>query len=296
MAIARMTQSMLSHQALTGMQLGLDRLARVQEQLSTGRVINRPSDDPTGATSAMRIRTSLADQRQFVRNADDGLGWLNQIDSTLSSMTNQLGRAREIALQGANSGALGPAAREALATEVDQIRAGLVSSANATYLDRPVFGGITAGSTAYDGAGNYVGVPGAVVRTVGDGAKVRVDVEGPTVFGPDNNSVFDHLAALSTALRGGDEAGISAAIDTLATDGTRITNTQADIGARTKRVEQARTAASDALVTLTSSLSEVENVDLAKATVDLKLQEVAYQAALGATARVMQPSLLDFLR
>jgi flagellar hook-associated protein 3 FlgL len=296
MAISRMTQRMMSDRALLGMQTGLDRLAKVQEQLTTGRIINRPSDDPTAAASAMRLRSSAAEQRQYARNADDALSWLNQVDATLSSMTNQVRKAREIAVQGANDGALGQQAREALATEVDQIREGLISTANTTYLGRPVFGGITSGDVAYDSTGAWVGQPGSVERTVGDGVKIRVDVEGPTAFGPDADSLFSHLADLSTALRAGDAAGMATAIDRLSGDSARITDTQASVGARTARVEQAQQAAGDAELSLKNSLSEVENTDLAKATVDLKLQEVAYQAALAATARVMQPSLLDFLR
>ena len=296
MVVARMTQKMMSQQALAGMQMGLDRLAKVQEQLATGRVINRPSDDPTGATSAMRIRTSVAEQRQFSRNAGDALAWLNQVDATLSSITGQVRRAREVALQGANDGSMGPQAREALATEIDQLREGLVATANATYLGRPVLGGITAGNEAYAADGSWVGVSGSVMRTIADGVRIRVDVEGPTALGPDGDSVFDHLEALAVALRAGDTATVSATIDDLAADGARITDTQSAVGARTVRVEQAQKAAVDADLSLRSSLSEIENTDLAKATVDLKLQEVAYQAALAATARVMQPSLLDFLR
>ena len=304
MGTVRMTQGMLSQQALGGMQAGLNRLAKVQEQLTTGRVINRPSDDPTGATSAMRIRTSLADQKQFVRNADNGLGWLNEIDAALSAVTDQVRRARDIALQGANTGAMGPAAREALAVEVDQILEGVVSTANATYLDRPVFAGITTDAAAYTldpgtKVVTYAAMPttaAGVVRTVGDGVEVRVDLAGPDAFGAEPDSLFAHLRELSQALRAGDSVQISDAIKDLTDDSTRVTNAQADIGARTKRIEQARTAASDAQLNLTSSLSEIENTDLARATVDLQLQEVAYQAALGATARVMQPSLLDFLR
>jgi len=304
MGTVRMTQGMMTRQAQTGLQSGLNRLAKVQEQLSTGRVINRPSDDPTGATSAMRIRASVANQKQYVRNANDGLGWLNQADSTLSSVTDQVRRGYEIALQGANSGTMGPQAREALATEIDQIRSGLVSTANASYLNRPVFGGVTAGDLAYaadpvTGVVTYQPAPvtsDGVVRAVSDRATVRVDIEGPAVFGADGDSVFDHLAALSTALRTNDAAGVNAAVGALSTDRERVTYAQADIGARTKRVEQARDAASDAELRLTSSLSEVENTDLVKASVDLQLQEVAYQAALSATSRVMQPSLLDFLR
>lgn len=304
MAAVRMTQGMMSRQAQTGLQTGLNRLAKVQEQLSTGRIINRPSDDPTGATSAMRLRASVAEQRQYVRNANDGLGWLNQADATLSSATDQVRRAYELGVQGVNSVSLGPQAREALATEVDQIRGGLMSTANAKYLDRPVFGGVTAGGVAYaaDPVTDVITYqPGAVatagvLRAVSDGATVRVDVEGPAVFGPDGDSLFDHLTDLSSALRTGTAADIGTAVGALQADRERVINAQAEIGARTRRVEQARDAATDAELRLTSSLSEVENTDIVKASVDLQLQEVAYQAALSATARVMQPSLLDFLR
>jgi len=297
-----MTQSMMSHQAMGGMQLGLNRLAKVQEQLATGRIINRPSDDPTGATSAMRIRTSMAAQEQFTRNGEDAMGWLNQLDASLSDATDQVRRPRELAGQ-ATSGAVGQPPRDALAAEVDQIRDGLMATANASFLDRPVFGGVTAGKVAYekDGAGNITYAPTAtatqgVLRTVADGAVVRVDMEGPDAFGPDGDSVFDHLAALSAALRSGDAAGVTAAADALDLDGKQIINSQAEIGARTNRVEYSLTAASDASLRLKSSLSEIENTDMVKATVDLQLQTVAYQAALGATAKVMQPSLMDFLR
>jgi flagellar hook-associated protein 3 FlgL len=297
-----MTQSMMSHQAMNGMQSGLNRLAKVQEQMSTGRIINRPSDDPTGATSAMRIRTSVAAQEQYVRNGDDALGWLNQLDASLSDSTDQVRRARELSIQ-ATSGAVGQASRDALAAEIDQIRDGLVSTANATYLDRPVFGGVTSGAVAYakDGAGVVTYQPttttsSGVLRTVADGSTVRVDLEGPDAFGPDGDSVFDHLAALSTALRAGDGPGITTAQGQLEADSKLIINARAEIGARTNRVEYALTNASDANLRLTSSLSEIENTDIVKATVDLQLQQVAYQAALGATSRVIQPSLLDFLR
>lgn len=304
MTLVRTTQNMLSRQSFTGMQTAMARVVKAQEQLTTGRLINRPSDDPTGSTTAMRLRSSLASQQQYVRNADSAVAWLNQTDGTLSTVGGQLTRARDIALQGANTGAMGPEARLALATEVDQIREGLISTANAQYLDRPIFGGITAGTVAYNADGtladpNSLDLPGGqggVYRTIADGVRVRIDLEGPQVFGSSPNSVFEQLAALSDALKHGPDSDITAAVTNLKAATDRVTNAQSEIGARTVRVERAREVASDAVLSLTNSLSEIENVDLAKATVDLGLQEVAYQAALGATARVLQPSLLDFLR
>jgi flagellar hook-associated protein 3 FlgL len=300
MTLNRVTQNMMSRAALDGLQTGLGRLSRIQEQLSTGKIINRPSDDPSGTTSAMRLRTARSDQQQYARNADDGLGWLNQIDTTLSSATIEVRRARELGLQGANTGSMNATSREALAVEVDKIREGLVGDANATYLGRPVFGGITAGDQAYDTTGKFVGqaapVAGGVSRTVADGVTIRVDSEGPSVFGADGDSVFDHLTALSAALRGGDATAIRDAVGAVTGDGDRITMAQADVGTRTARIEKAKSAAEDADLSLASRLSDVENTDLPKATVELQLQQVAYQAALAATAKVMQPTLLDFLR
>ncbi|MFN8196543.1 MAG: flagellar hook-associated protein FlgL [Nocardioidaceae bacterium] len=290
-----MTQQMMVHRSLSSMQGGLSRLARVQEQLSTGRVINRVSDSPADATAAMRLRSSIQDQQQYARNAADGSAWLNTADQALQNATDQVRRARDLALQGANSGSMSAQGREALAAEVDQLRQGLISTANTTYLDRPIFGGVTSGTKAYDATGAYIGVDAPVVRAVANGVKVRVDVAGQTAFASTGTSVFDDMTALSTALRANDTTGIRTGIDALKKHLDAISTVQSDVGARAKTVERADVMAGDTELTIKNRLSEIENTDLAAATVDLKLQEVAYQAALGTTARVMQPSLLDFL-
>lgn len=296
MAIQRVTQRMLSDRSVGALQAGIGRLAKLQEQMSTGRVLNRPSDSPTDTTSAMRIRSSMADVKQYGRNASDGNGWLSQIDSALTSAGDQVMRARDLALQGANQGVAGQTARDALASEVDQIRGGLIDAANTTYLGRPVFGGVTAGPKAYDATGTYIGTPGAVNRTISEGTSIQVDVDGQNAFGPTGNSVFDHLTALSNALRGGNQAGISASITALNADRDAMLTAQTEVGSRQIRVESAIQASQDNELKLSTSLSNVENADLPKVIVDLQMQQVAYQASLAATAKVMQPSLLDFLR
>ncbi|GAA3801818.1 flagellin [Nocardioides panacisoli] len=296
MTIGRVTQRMLAQNSLGSVQSGLGRLAKVQEQLTTGRVLNRPSDSPTATTAAMRIRSERAAQEQYARNAQDGLGWLTQIDSTLGSVTDTVRRAREVGLQGNNTGSVGQVARDALATEVDGLRADLVSQANSTYLDRPVFGGITSGSKAYDDAGNFVGVVGNVNRRVGDGVVVKVDVDGNTVFGDGATSVFAELDGLSAALRSGNTTAIGASLDALAARLDTVTSARTAVGATQNRVERAAQSATDAKAALDGDLSNVENADLAATTVELQLAEVSYQASLAATSRVLQPSLVDFLR
>lgn len=296
MAISRVTHQMMTQRAGANLQNNLQRLAEIQEHLSTGRRINRPSDSPTDASTAMRLRSSLADHHQYVRNAEDGLGWLGQIDSTLQGMSTAVRRAYELALKGANTGSMGEQSREALAQEIDQIREGLIDSANTTYLDRPVFGGLTPGSAAYAPDGTFVGTPGSVERTVADGVTIRVDVDAAATFGPDGASVFDVLAELSAALRANDADGIAQGVDATKAAFDRITASLSEVGLRYARVDQAAQSARDAVIDLTSSLSGVESADLPSTLVELQMQEVAYQAALAATARVLQPSLVSFLR
>jgi len=296
MAIQRVTQRMLTDRSVGALQTGIGRLAKLQEQMATGRILNRPSDSPTDTTSAMRIRSSLADVKQYGRNASDGNGWLTQIDSALTAAGNQVMRATDLALQGANEGTAGQAARDALAAEVDQIRGGLIDTANTSYLGRPVFGGVTAGKLAYDTTGTFIGITGAVNRTVSAGTTIRVDMDGQQAFGPAGNSVFDHLATLSNALRTGNQAQVSASITALSADREAMLNAQTEVGSRQIRVESAIQASSDDELRLRTSLSEVENADLPKVIVDLQMQQTAYQASLAATSKVMQPSLLDFLR
>lgn len=222
MTITRVTQQMMSRQSLAGLQSNLTRLAELQEQMTTGRRINRPSDSPIEATSAMRLRASRTEAQQFARNSQDGLGWLGQLDTSLQTMSNSLRQARDLALTGAN-GVGGQAALDALATEVEQIRSGLISTANATYLDRPVFGGITAGSTAYDASGTYVGTTASVDRSIAPGVNISVNIDAETVLGPAGSSVFDELTDLANALRAGDMPAVRSSIDNLTSTSTTET-------------------------------------------------------------------------
>lgn len=294
----RVTQRMMTADSLDALQQSLARSAKVQEQLSTGRILNRPSDNPTDATAAMRLREAIADNEQYVRNAEDGMGWLGQVDSTLQQMANQTRKARELGLTGANDGAMGPASRDALAVEIEQIREGLLAAANTKYLDRPIFGGITAGEKAYNDDGSFAGEAGEVIRKVAPGVTVRVDTLGTDIFGAagTTDNIFAELATLAADVRAGNTAAVRSGIDALAGRMEAITAALSDVGSRMNRVESAHVAATGATQDLKTNVSSIENTDLAKAAVDLQLQEVAYQASLAATARVLQPSLLDFLR
>lgn len=296
MSITRVTQNMMTQRSLAGLQGGLSRVADLQEQVSSGKRLTRPSDSPADTVSAMRLRSSIAEVAQHRRNAEDGQGWLSRVDQTLQSAIDQTRKARELGLQGANTGAGSATSREALAVEIEQLRDSVLTLANAQHLGRPVFGGVTAGSVAYDARGSFVGVRGEVSRTVGEGVKVRVDLDAEAAFGPEGRNLFDNLSAMAAAVRAGDTAAVRGGLDAVAGDLDRLGVALADVGSRATRVDRAMQSAVDRELELTGSLARVENVDLPVALMELQMQESAYQAALAATSRVMQPSLLDFMR
>jgi flagellar hook-associated protein 3 FlgL len=294
-AAQRVTQRAIADRSLHGLNGNLAAMGRIQEQLSSGRQVARPSDDPTGTVSALQIRSDMNRMSQWARNASDGLGWLGTIDNTLTGLQPAVRRARELVLQGMSTGNIDANARTAIAAEIEQLREHMLTFANTRYLDRPVFGGTTTSGTAYDAAGTFIGDANPVVRTVGANSRVRVDFTGPEIFEAGGASLFEVMAQIADHLRtnpGALEQDL-ARLDTLTAN---LHSRIADVGARYSRVEQARTRADDLHLELMTRVNEIESIDLPRAIMQLSLQRTAYEAALGATARVVQPSLMDFLR
>ena len=291
----RITQRSMSQTSLAGLQANLARLQATQAKLSSGRSISRPSDSPTGTMAALRLRTDLDRLAQLDRNADDGKARLGTADNALTDGLAILREARDAVLQGAN-GSLSAADREALAAQVDGLRSSLLAVANTRYLQQPIFAGTAGASAAYDAAGAYQGNTGAVTRTIAPGVKVTVNATGEEVFGPAGNDIFTVLSNIANDLRSNPSALTTTDLGQLDAGYLRIQNALASVGSRYHQIEimQARNQANQ--LESQNQLSEVEGVDLPAATVDLQLQEVAYQAALGATAKALQPTLMDFLR
>jgi flagellar hook-associated protein 3 FlgL len=292
----RVTQHSISMSSLANVQASLNRAAKLQEQMSSGKVLNRPSDSPTATVTSLSLRSQISAQEQYAANAQDGEAWLNVQDTTLQSVSDTLRRVRDLAVQGSNAGALTVSARQAIAAEVTAMRGNLLGLANTTYLDRPVFGGTTAGGTAFDATTyDYVGDSGTVSRRVDDRTQVSVASDGSTVFGAGPTSVFALLDKLASDIVG-DPSALASDLTDLDGRMATVTNALTDVGARTNQIEQARTAAANKAMDLRSTLSGVEDIDLPSVIIEMQLQEATYQAALSATAKAIQPTLMDFLR
>jgi flagellar hook-associated protein 3 FlgL len=291
----RVTEGSSAYGSLVGLQSAASRLADLQSQMSSGRQITKPSDSPTGTSTALGLRGELQRLSQYQSNATDALGWLNTVDSALSSSLTQLQNARTLVLQGLNYGSNNASSNEALAQQIDQLRQSTLALANATYLGRPIFGGTTAGTRAFDNSGTYIGDAGSVSRNVGANTSVAINQVGTDVYGPNGSNLFDVLAGISTDLRS-NPGNLTADLASLDAGTTRISSQQGLAGALYQRVQNSQTVNAAGVVQRKSQLSEVEDIDLADIAIKVSSADASYQAALATTAKVRQTSLLDFLR
>ncbi len=294
--INRVTHQTVQRSTLANLQLNLTAMADMQGKLSSGRKISKPSDDPAATSRALQLRSEARATTQYSRNADDGAGWLSTVDSALQTTSAQLRRARDLVMQGSNDGVLSPQSREALAAEIDGIREGLLDTANSSYIGRSVFAGTSDAGHAFDRTTYaWTGTPGSSVeRRVTPDSTVRADGDGLAVFGAGATSVFALLDDIAADLRAGTPvAGRLTALD------ARLDSTLgelASVGTRYGQITAAQSGTEATLASLKAELSGVEDIDVAETIMNIQMQEVAYQAALGAAARVLQPSLLDYLR
>ncbi len=271
----------------------------VSAQIASGLAITKPSDNPAGTVQALSYKAEITRLGQYQSNASDGLAWLGSADGALSNMSSQLDQVHTLLIQASN-GSVDSAARSAIADQVDNIAASLLSEANTTYLGRPVFGGTTGNPAAYDAAGNYLGDNGSVNRTVAAGTSVAVNVVGTTMLGNGATSLFGVLSQISNDLRSNNPAQLAnlglTDLNQVQGFAANVRDAQAVVGSRYNEIQSLQNQAQSRQTTVTAALSSVQDLDMAKAETQLATDQLTSQAALVATSKVLSLSLADFLR
>jgi flagellar hook-associated protein 3 FlgL len=304
---SRITNNMISRSVLADLNDVANRQAATRRQMASGKAITRPSDDPYAAGRALSLHSELEGIRQQSRNVTEAEGWMTITDTVLGHIGDMAQRARELVVKGSTD-TLTTSDREAIASEIDQLIAGMKQEANATYDGRYVLGGARTNVPPYDskvlpvGAAPNDGYGGDTykqMREIGPGVTLQVNVNGGEILGgdPGDGKMLDVLRGISDRLRSGDTA-------TLATSDLKDVTDQIDnllgmrarVGAGMNRLQTAEARLAETEESATSLLSEVEDADMAKTLIDYSTQQAVYQSALNAGARLVQSSLLDFLR
>lgn len=313
----RIANSTVIYNFLSGLNKSQGRMNDYQKQLTDGKIVHNPSDDPVRAIRSLRLNTNLITNEQFTQNAKDAKSWLNQTDEALSSMTRVFSRIREIVVD-----AISPnpsIAYTAAATEIDGLINKAVELANTQNGDRYVFAGqqdkVVGGPfelTAIAGVEQvvYRGDDNKISMRLQAGAanprEDSVNVTGVDLFGPlataGGNAVstlFRSLLDIKDQLATGnpDMNFLSTtALTSIDAVSDRVLLNQTEIGARQATYEMSENLLLNNFTTIYENTSANDDIDLARVTVDFKNSENLYNAALAVGARIMPQSLVDFLR
>jgi flagellar hook-associated protein 3 FlgL len=295
--MTRITALMTSRNVLSDLNAANARLRKTQEQLSSGKILNKPSDDPSEVARAMMLRSDLEGTQQFQQNASEAAGWTDVTDSALSSVADVLLRVRELTVQAA-SGTAGPESHKAIAEELKQLIDSVKTAGNATYGGRYVFAGTNTATRPYAmGASDvYAGDDQTVIRQVGPGVPVTVNVSGRAAIGDDDEGILGTMRTILAATTAGNHSALSGQLGALDTRLDELNAVRAQVGATSNRVAIASARLAEYEGTALQLLNDTESVDIAKAMIDFSTHQAALQAALKAGSEVVQASLLDFLR
>ncbi len=298
--VQRITDLGLANQRARWIQEGRSTAAAREQDLATGRVVTKASDDPGASARLMRHDTRLKRIEQYRRNTDNAMLWVNTADAALQAASNNLGRAKTLAVQAGNE-LLGQVERDALAADIRAVGGELLAVANTTASGRAVFAGTANTNQAFDAAGLYLGDSGVVVRAIDTDETVDVGYDGEQVFGtsnpgsPMNGSVFEVLEALAAAVETGDIATVRTGITAVNDATARVGQAQGRVGAVANQLDAANLRHGDEQLAVETFVSEIRDTDVADAIIRLRSAEASYQATLSATARGISSSLLDFL-
>ncbi len=275
-------------------------MEKIQRQLATGKMISKPSDDPVGLSYSMRFRSELTANDQYQRNLDSAVSWVDYSETTIGQAAQVIQRARELAVQGAN----GPNPQDALnsiAAEIDQLQEQLREIANSRFNGKFVFNGQKTDQAPYPDQNSYLSSTfdsGKISFELSRGVVVDVNMHAGEIFGEagEGDNIFNVLATLSNALRTGDANEIQAQLGNLDTRSDKVIERWTDLGAKRNRIDLIDNRLKDSNINLQALISKTEDADMAAVITNLKTEENVFQASLSAGARIIRPSLIDFLR
>ncbi|WP_336822031.1 flagellar hook-associated protein FlgL [Sporosarcina sp. USHLN248] len=297
----RVTQSMLSNNMLRNLSNSYSKMGRLQDQLTTQKKVNRPSDDPVVAMKGMAYRMQVDKVEQYQRNLGEVHNWLDTSDDALDQVGEALKRLQELVVDAANDTKT-QEDREKILEEIKQLRTQIQDLANTKVGEKHLFSGTNTGTPLFiDGemvdVDDFPGLNKDVSIGVFDGVQLVVNTNGSKLFS-DIDSMMNDIISEIDSQTGGDTNGpaISKFLTNIDEQQNAVLEARADIGARQNRAEMMEHRLDTQEVISKKQMSENEDIDIEKVITEMITQESVHRVALSVGARIIQPSLVDFLR
>ena len=300
----RITQESLSRTTLSNIKLNYKKMQEIQEKLSSGKQINRPSDDPSGARKVLGLRTEDLQVQQFLDNTETAKEQINYTSNTLESIQEIFTKIKGLTIQAGND-TLGQSDRKIIANELDELLESVLQNANTDNNGRYIFSGTETLTSAFtatrDSNGNissvsYNGDNEEIKYQIGPNTFIQVNLPGGKLF--QDNKAFSTLVSLRDSLKAStfDSTAFSNLRNTLDTATNALSTEITRFGAKANRLEITTNSLENSQTALKELISYTEDADVASLIMDLKHQENVLLSSLKTGAMVIQPTLLDFLR
>ena len=285
---------------LAGLQQSQSTLNAALEQISTGKSVNVPSDNPAAASEMVQNTMETANVDQYTQNVTGVLSKVQASDSALSSVVSSLTQAISLGTEGAN-GTNSTANQQAIASQVQGILSSVVSAANTSYQGSYLFGGTANSQQPYTADPSsptgytYNGNSGQNSVAIGDSTSVQVNLPGSQIFSNSTTSVIGSLSALVTALQSGNSAAISTATTGVSTALSYVGQQRVFYANAESQLNSQETYLQQETVNLSSQQTSLVGVDMAQAATTLSQAETDNSAALAAASKVLPNTLLNYL-
>ncbi|MCF6463970.1 flagellar hook-associated protein FlgL [Clostridium sp. Cult1] len=310
----RVTNNMLVNNMVYNLNQNLRTLEKLQYQQSTGKKFRVPSDDPIGASKSLKFNTDISKLEQYKRNAKDAMSWMTDTEAALGEIGEVLKRASELTIDAANGTKEGEDLKK-IKEEIDQLKEHLVQIANTTYAGRHIFSGYKTDmpllKVTDDGDIQYnIDLESTEVfeYNVGVSETVKVNTLGGKVFGNpsedytgevnqgDKPYLIKVFEDLSEALENNDPDAIQEAIGNIEKSHEQVLAVRAEVGAKMNRLELTEKKLAVQVDSVKELLSYNEDVDMAEVFMHINTAQNVYVSSLMTGAKIIQPTLVEFLR
>lgn len=285
-------------------------MSKYQDQLNSGKVINRPSDDPVVAVKGMGYRVDLDKNEQYQRNMRQAHTWLDSTDEALDQVGTVMHRVKELIVQAANDTNTNED-RQKIQQEISQIKEHIQDLGNTKVGENYIFSGTHTNSPLFKEDGTIqndpalTGLGEPIKINVFDGIQMQINTSGLELFG-EINTFMNELDNLFKSGATGEEIGNALGFDNAAGGDPTILGLdsitekvlvkRAEVGAKQNRVELMESRLKIQEVNVTKQMSLNEDTDYAKTITEMVTAESIHQASLSVGAKIIQQTLVDFIR
>lgn len=318
----RITNRMMANSFLTDMNNNLQNLDKIRKQSTSGKNFSKPSDDPSGVIRSMQLYTGIDANKQYNKNINNVINWLDVTDTALGQVENQIGSIRDKLFGGGNPG-YGPTERKALKDEVNGIIGSMSQSLNTTFDGKYIFSGtrVTAKPTNIQknggnneiiylgkdgkteikkGDNEYIQIQADLQTEISEGVIMEYNVGATEILEGGGVNLIQVLKDIVTHLDSNDEKEVSKLynedlgnIDKALNNVLKI---RSEVGAKQNRMDSAKKMNEETNFNMTEILSSVEDIDIVEKNMEYAVLQSVYISSLQMSAKVLQPTLMDYLR